>query len=58
MTLRLAAALPAVGGGGTAGGRVAALETQSAVLVLEAGHPVGIITRSDVLDFLVNRPAQ
>jgi predicted transcriptional regulator len=28
------------------------LQTSPAVLVLDAGHPVGIITRSDVLSFL------
>ena len=29
---------------------------QDAVVVLDAGHPVGILTRSDLLDFLVGRP--
>ena len=34
---------------------VARLETAPAVLVLDAGHPVGILSRSDVLEFLAHR---
>jgi cystathionine beta-synthase len=50
--------LPMLGGGEPVEEAVMALETQSAILVLEGGHPVGILTRSDLLEFLVNRPAQ
>jgi predicted transcriptional regulator len=31
------------------------LEQGPAVLVVDAGHPIGILTRSDVLDFLSQR---
>ncbi|HEX6596885.1 MAG TPA: cystathionine beta-synthase, partial [Acidimicrobiales bacterium] len=44
--------LPAVGSGELVEVAVEALETAGAVLVVDAGHPVGILTRSDVLSFL------
>lgn len=47
--------LPMLGGGEPVEDAVAALETQSAILVLDGGHPVGILTRSDLLEFLVSR---
>jgi cystathionine beta-synthase len=47
-------ALPSVGSGETIETAVAALEKDSAVLVLDSGDPVGILTRSDVLGFLAN----
>jgi predicted transcriptional regulator len=33
----------------------ARLADSTAVLVLDAGHPTGILTRSDLLDFLSGR---
>lgn len=48
-------ALPTVGSGEAVEEAVKQLETATAVLVLDGGHPVGILTRSDLLDFLVNR---
>jgi cystathionine beta-synthase len=34
---------------------VSALDSAAAVLVLDAGHPVGILSRSDLLAFLTHR---
>jgi cystathionine beta-synthase len=34
---------------------VAKLAEASAVLVVDAGHPVGVLTRSDVLEFVAGR---
>jgi cystathionine beta-synthase len=47
--------LPSVGAGDDVEVAVARMEAQGAVLVLDAGHPVGILTRSDVLGALVGR---
>ncbi|HEX9993453.1 MAG TPA: cystathionine beta-synthase [Acidimicrobiales bacterium] len=47
--------LPTVGAGEPVEVAVEALERASAVLVLDAGHPVGVLTRHDVLDFLAHR---
>jgi cystathionine beta-synthase len=47
--------LPAVGAGEPIDVAVASLEGVPAVLVLDGGHPVGIVTRSDMLDFLAKR---
>ncbi len=47
--------LPMLGGGEPVEDAVAQLESQSAIIVLDGGHPVGILTRSDLLDFLVHR---
>jgi len=47
--------LPTVGSGESVDAAVEALEGAWAVLVLDAGHPVGIVTRSDLLDFLSRR---
>jgi cystathionine beta-synthase len=47
--------LPTVGSGEPVDAAVAALESASAVLVLDSGHPVGIVTRVDLLDFLTRR---
>jgi cystathionine beta-synthase len=47
--------LPTVGSGEAVDAAVEALERGSAVLVVDAGHPIGILTRSDVLDFLSQR---
>ena len=49
--------LPTVGSGEEVDVAVEALERAPAVLVLDAGHPVGILTRSDLLEFLAQRPA-
>ena len=49
--------LPTIGSGETVELAVQRLENASAVLVLDGGHPVGILTRSDLLDFLVHRGA-
>ncbi|MFP5318525.1 MAG: cystathionine beta-synthase [Acidimicrobiia bacterium] len=48
--------LPAVGAGELVEVAVETLESAAAVLVVDAGHPVGILTRSDVLHFLSSRP--
>jgi cystathionine beta-synthase len=53
----MGAALPTVGMGELVEDAVELLEDASAVLVVDAGHPVGIVTRSDVLGFLAQRPA-
>jgi cystathionine beta-synthase len=47
--------LPMLGGGEPVEDAVTALENSSAVVVLDGGHPVGILTRSDLLEFLVSR---
>ena len=44
--------LPTLGSGEAVEMAVARLESAPAVLVLDAGHPVGILSRSDVLEFL------
>ena len=48
-------ALPTIGGGEAVELTVERLERASAVLVLDSGHPVGILTRSDLLEFLVRQ---
>jgi cystathionine beta-synthase len=49
---------PMVGVGETVTDVVDRLERCSAVLVLDGGHPVGILTRQDVLTFLTARSAR
>jgi cystathionine beta-synthase len=44
--------LPSVGSGETVDVALRRLEESPAVTVLDNGHPVGIITRSDALAFL------
>jgi len=51
----MAPPLAAVGSGEAVDAAVEALEKGPAVLVVDAGHPIGILTRSDVLDFLSQR---
>jgi cystathionine beta-synthase len=51
----MAPPLPTVGIGESVEAAVEALEGAWAVLVLDSGHPVGIVTRSDLLDFLARR---
>ncbi len=47
--------LPTVGIGEPIDLAIERLETASAALVLDGGHPVGVITRSDVLGALIDR---
>jgi cystathionine beta-synthase len=47
--------LPSVGLGEPVDVVVGALDAATAVLVLDGGHPVGILTRSDLLAFLTGR---
>jgi cystathionine beta-synthase len=51
----MSAPLPTVGAGEQVDLAVERLEAASAVLVVDSGHPVGILTRSDVLGFLSQR---
>jgi cystathionine beta-synthase len=46
--------LPTIGSGETLDLVVARLETASALLVLDRGHPIGVVTRSDVLAALTS----
>lgn len=48
----MAPPLPMVGTGEAVEVAAARLAEHSAVLVVDAGHPMGILTRSDLLDFL------
>ena len=52
----MGAPLPAIGSGEPVEDAVQKLEKATAVLVVDSGHPVGILTRSDVLEFLMARP--
>jgi cystathionine beta-synthase len=54
----MGAPLPTVGVGEPVELAVRRTEDGGAVVVLDAGHPVGILTRSDLLGFLVGRPAR
>jgi cystathionine beta-synthase len=47
--------MPMVGIGETVSDVVDRLDTSSSVLVLDGGHPIGVLTRSDVLSFLATR---
>ena len=49
--------MPMVGIGETVTDVVEALDQGPSVLVLDGGHPVGVLTRQDVLSFLVGRTA-
>jgi cystathionine beta-synthase len=46
------APLPAIGIGEPVSLAVERLEASPAILVLDAGHPIGVLTRADVLNFL------
>ncbi|HSS09669.1 MAG TPA: cystathionine beta-synthase [Acidimicrobiales bacterium] len=50
------APLPTIGMGETVDEAATRLQRSQAVLVLDSGHPVGILTRSDLLDFLAAGP--
>ena len=45
--------LPTIGAGETVSAAVAALESADALLVQEDGRPVGVVTRQDLLSFIV-----
>jgi cystathionine beta-synthase len=47
--------MPMVGVGEPVSALVAQLDRAASVLVLEGGHPVGVLTRADVLSFLASR---
>ena len=47
--------LPMIGSGEPVDLAAARLADGAAVLVIDAGHPIGIVTRSDLLDFLSGR---
>jgi cystathionine beta-synthase len=49
--------LPTIGMGETVDEAAARLHRSQAVVVLDSGHPVGILTRSDLLEFLATGPA-
>ncbi len=49
---QMSPALPGVGAGEPASAAVAALEKADAVVVLEDGKPIGVLTRQDLLGFL------
>jgi cystathionine beta-synthase len=48
--------LPTIGMGETVDEAASRLQTSPAVVVLDNGHPTGILTRSDLLDFLAQGP--
>jgi cystathionine beta-synthase len=48
----MGAKLPQIGMGDTVDHAVHVLEQSEAVLVLDKGHPVGVVSRADVLEFL------
>lgn len=50
--------LPTVGAGQPVDDVVALLDQAPAVMVLDAGHPVGVLTRSDVLEFITGSRAR
>jgi cystathionine beta-synthase len=49
--------LPTIGMGETVDEAATRLQSSPAVVVLDNGHPTGVLTRSDLLDFLAHRPA-
>ncbi len=48
--------LPTVGAGEPVEEAVSRLEASPAVVVIDAGHPLGVLTRSDMLEFLAQAP--
>jgi cystathionine beta-synthase len=48
-------AMPMMGVGETVSDVVERLDAATSVLVLEGGHPIGVLTRQDVLQFLASR---
>ena len=47
--------MPMIGIGERVGRVVECLDAGPSVLVLDGGHPIGVLTRSDVLGFLATR---
>ena len=47
--------MPMIGIGEHVGRVVECLDAGPSVLVLDSGHPTGVLTRSDVLGFLASR---
>jgi cystathionine beta-synthase len=52
------AKLPTVGAGQPVDDVVTCLDAASAVVVIDSGHPVGVLTRSDVLEFIAGSRAR
>jgi cystathionine beta-synthase len=50
-------AMPMIGIGEPVARVVERLDSSAAVLVLDGGHPVGVLSRSDLLAFLASRAA-
>jgi cystathionine beta-synthase len=48
-------AMPMVGIGETVSDIVDRLDAGTSVLIIDGGHPVGVVTRQDVLQFLASR---
>ena len=46
--------LPTIGMGETIDEAASRLQQSQAVVVLDSGHPIGILTRSDLLEFLAS----
>ena len=53
--LHMSAALPGIGSGEPVERAVATLEQTDALLVLDDGKPVGVLTRQDLLGFVAGR---
>jgi cystathionine beta-synthase len=51
----MSSTMPMIGFGEPVNRVVACLDQGPSVLVLEGGHPIGVLTRSDVLAFLAAR---
>jgi cystathionine beta-synthase len=51
----MTATMPMIGFGEPVNRVVECLDQGTSVLVLEGGHPIGVLTRSDVLGFLATR---
>jgi cystathionine beta-synthase len=51
----MTATMPMIGFGEPVNRVVECLDQGTSVLVLEGGHPIGVLTRSDVLAFLATR---
>ena len=54
--LHMSPPLPMLGAGEPVSAAVRLLETEDALLVLEDGKPVGVLTRQDLLEYLATTP--